>query len=152
MIEKVNESDFSPIAELFELVAAFTEKRAFFNWDKPKALEELKISNSLMYLLDDQIAAFITYRENDEFIEIMALGSNPNFRRRGYVGVLVAEVKKYAARHGSDIHLEVHSKNSAAIEFYKKHGFEVVGKRPNYYSDNESALLMTWKMKIIQIT
>lgn len=152
MIQKVSESDFSPVAELYELIAAFTEKRAFFNWDKPKALAELKSSNSLMYLLDDQIAAFVTYRENDEFIEIMALGSNPHFRRRGFVGVLVAEVKKHAARHGSDIQLEVHSKNTAAIEFYMKHGFEVVGKRTNYYSDSEAAILMTWKMKIIQIT
>lgn len=152
MIHHVTESDFLPLAELYETVAAFSEKSAYFSWDKSKALSELQVSDSQVYLLDDLIAAFITYRTNLEFIEIMALGSDPNFRRRGFVGLLVGELKKHAAQHGLPIHLEVHNKNSNAVEFYKKHGFEVVGQRPNYYSDSEMALLMTWKMKTIQIT
>jgi len=40
--------------------------------------------------------------------------------------------------------LEVRERNLGAQAMYRKHGFEVVGRRPHYYSDNqEDAVLMT---------
>ena len=38
--------------------------------------------------------------------------------------------------------LEVRASNIAAIALYKTQGFETVGVRPKYYSDNEDAVLM----------
>ena len=38
--------------------------------------------------------------------------------------------------------LEVCSSNIAAISLYKQHGFEVVGRRQQYYSNGDDALLM----------
>lgn len=41
------------------------------------------------------------------------------------------------------IHLEVREGNVRAIDFYGRHGFAAVGRRPKYYQDNgEPAILM----------
>lgn len=41
--------------------------------------------------------------------------------------------------------LEVRESNIPAIALYEKHGFKKVGIRKNYYSGNESAVLMTFE-------
>lgn len=42
------------------------------------------------------------------------------------------------------VHLEVRENNQPAIRLYQKHGFEIVGVRENYYTDEkEDALLMS---------
>jgi len=41
------------------------------------------------------------------------------------------------------IHLEVREGNRRALDFYARHGFAIVGRRPKYYQDNgEAAVLM----------
>ena len=41
--------------------------------------------------------------------------------------------------------LEVRASNAPAIALYRKHGFQAVGQRRNYYQKpDEDALLMTW--------
>ena len=41
--------------------------------------------------------------------------------------------------------LEVRASNAPAIALYRKHGFQTVGQRRNYYQKpDEDALLMTW--------
>ena len=53
---------------------------------------------------------------------------------------LIERVKQSSAF----ITLEVRESNHSAIYLYTKHGFEVVGKRKNYYDKpKEAALLMT---------
>lgn len=56
----------------------------------------------------------------------------------------------FSANHGVNrIDLEVRASNSVAISFYKRHGFEDVGIRKNYYTNpKEDALLMSRFIKI----
>ncbi len=45
--------------------------------------------------------------------------------------------------HLNSITLEVNSSNIIAQKLYSKFNFATVGKRPNYYSNHEDAILMT---------
>ena len=43
--------------------------------------------------------------------------------------------------------LEVRESNMPAINLYQKYGFTQVGKRPKYYRDGETALVMKKEFK-----
>lgn len=69
----------------------------------------------------------------------------PEYRRRGVGSSLVAEMIKTAEKLKLEIlTLEVRKSNAAAQKLYEKFGFEILGERKRYYSDNgEDAYIMT---------
>lgn len=77
--------------------------------------------------------------------ELERIGILPNFRNKGLGQDLLChilldlELDKCA--------LEVSQKNMAAVNLYKKCGFQPVGMRHNYYPDGSDAWIMTWKRK-----
>ncbi len=76
---------------------------------------------------------------------ISTLAVQPNYRRRGFGEVLLVHTLEDAARRGSHVAtLEVRVSNTVAQELYLKYGFDKVGMRKAYYSDNnEDAIIMT---------
>jgi ribosomal-protein-alanine N-acetyltransferase len=44
------------------------------------------------------------------------------------------------------VFLEVRPSNREALGLYRSRGFQVVGRRPEYYDDGEDALLMTLEL------
>lgn len=76
---------------------------------------------------------------------ISTIAVDPGWRSQG-IGELMLGHTLVAARNlGADMAtLEVRASNEAAINLYRKFGFQVVGRRAAYYRDNEEdALLMT---------
>ena len=69
----------------------------------------------------------------------------PEYRNRGIASALLERIISYGKEKNLDfITLEVRESNINAIKIYEKFGFERVGTRKNYYSDNkETAILMT---------
>ncbi len=69
----------------------------------------------------------------------------PEYRRRGVGSLLVAEMIKTAEKLKLEmLTLEVRKSNTAAQKLYEKFGFEILGERKRYYSDNgEDAYIMT---------
>jgi ribosomal-protein-alanine N-acetyltransferase len=67
------------------------------------------------------------------------------WRRQGVGEHLLTALLDYAiSRHASEATLEVRPSNHPARRLYEKYGFELVGVRPRYYTDdNEDALIMT---------
>ena len=64
----------------------------------------------------------------------------PEYRRQG-----IALCARAAALDLAFLTLEVRASNAPAIALYRKHGFQAVGQRRNYYQKpDEDALLMTW--------
>lgn len=75
---------------------------------------------------------------------ISNIAVSPEFRRRGVADALILALIERAKQSSAFITLEVRESNHPAIYLYTKHGFEVVGKRKNYYDKpKEAALLMT---------
>ncbi len=76
---------------------------------------------------------------------ISTIASDVPWRGRG-IGelMLLAMVERSIELGAHDVTLEVRVSNTVAQALYRKYGFEVVGRRPRYYRDNdEDADLMT---------
>ena len=76
---------------------------------------------------------------------IATIAVHPDYRRKGIGASLLAEALKGAILNGSlNATLEVRAQNAGAQSLYHRFHFEIVGRRPRYYRDNnEDALLMT---------
>lgn len=76
---------------------------------------------------------------------VSTIAVDPKYRGQG-VGqlLLVTAIEKALELDATLISLEVRVSNLVAQNLYQKYGFEFVGRRPRYYSDNrEDALIMT---------
>lgn len=72
-------------------------------------------------------------------LEITNIAVHPNCQGRGLADQLMAQLDT----ERQPIFLEVRSSNQRAQSLYKKHGFQPVGRRKNYYHNpTEDAVLM----------
>jgi len=76
---------------------------------------------------------------------ISTIAVRPEYRRRGLgellIVTMIEDARGLRCRHMT---LEVRASNVGAQKLYQKFGFEFVGRRKGYYTDNwEDALLMT---------
>lgn len=66
---------------------------------------------------------------------------------RGIGAILLAALAERAGHRGaSRLHLEVRADNDAALGLYARHGFEVDGRRRDYYGRGRDAVLMTRRL------
>lgn len=56
-------------------------------------------------------------------------------------------IKIVKEKDKDSIFLEVRESNNAALNFYKKLNFKEIGKRKKFYSDGETAILMSLEVK-----
>jgi [ribosomal protein S18]-alanine N-acetyltransferase len=94
------------------------------------------------------VVGFIVARQIAKEIEILNFAVSPEMRGHGIGARLLQETLTWAkAFEGTHAILEVRASNAAALRFYQRHNFEVVGRRPRYYiSPIEDALLLTAKI------
>jgi len=87
--------------------------------------------NVLLALTEGRAAGFCAWRQTapDE-AELLNLGVDPEFRRQGVARALLAALSSVAS---GTLFLEVAADNTAAIELYKKLGWQGIGVRPGYY-------------------
>jgi len=77
---------------------------------------------------------FIILRHANDQAEILTLAIDPSMRRQGLARDLLDIAETELAELGIDtLFLEVAEDNDPAIVFYKKSGFDPIGKRPAYY-------------------
>jgi ribosomal-protein-alanine acetyltransferase len=93
---------------------------------------------------DGRVIGVLRWRNLGEEIEILDLAVDPIRRRQGHAAFLLRNFLRHASRSASKkIFLEVRPSNAAAIALYQKFGFQISGRRPNYYRNpGEAALLM----------
>ena len=79
----------------------------------------------------------------DGDVQVLKVGTDPAWRRRGIARELLAHVAADARNLGAQtVSLEVRASNEGAQALYKALGLAPVGTRPRYYSDREDALIM----------
>ncbi|MEX0788239.1 MAG: ribosomal protein S18-alanine N-acetyltransferase [Anaerolineales bacterium] len=93
----------------------------------------------------DRVVGYIGYWLIVDEMHISTLAVDPANRRKGLGGRLLRTAMEEAAEAGAEVAtLEVRESNVDAIQLYRSHTYEIVGRRPRYYRDNgEDALLMT---------
>jgi ribosomal-protein-alanine N-acetyltransferase len=91
------------------------------------------------------VIGFIAARFTVDEVHINNVAVRPRYRRRGIGGALLERVLRDGAHRGAHkAILEVRAGNAAAQALYGRQGFEVVGRRRDYYADPlEDALVMT---------
>jgi ribosomal-protein-alanine N-acetyltransferase len=92
-----------------------------------------------------EITGFLVGRRVTSDLEILNFAVRADDRRRGIGAELLREAfdwaQSFQATHAI---LEVRASNLAALHFYERHRFEVVGRRARYYTAPiEDALLLT---------
>ena len=73
----------------------------------------------------------------------------PEARRKHVGDTLLAAAANLAREMGlARLQLEARAGNAPALALYEKHGFEIVGRRKNYYeTPREDAILMTLELR-----
>lgn len=91
------------------------------------------------------LAGFVAARLNADELHINNIAVRDVYRRYGIGSTLLQAVLKEGARQGGRRSLlEVRAANEAAQKLYQKHGFRVIARRSNYYSQPlEDALVMS---------
>ena len=75
--------------------------------------------------------------------ELQRIAVSPAYRRFGIASALLAEIEGHAAGDGAvRLLLEVREDNLGAAAFYRSRGFEEVGRRPAYYRDGATAVVL----------
>ncbi len=125
-------------------------------WPRSLFLEELASEYGWGYLVNrnnasekEQPVAFIFFRLFAEEMHIFKIAVAKAWRRHKIASWLLERCFEIAVEnHVLKVFLEVRYSNNSAIILYTKLGFQIVGRRPNYYSEpsyrltGEDALVM----------
>jgi ribosomal-protein-alanine N-acetyltransferase len=116
----------------------------------PRTLLMNLISSSpetfLVATVGDKIVGYISAIIEDSSAHILSIAVRREYRKKKVGLNLVTElIRKLKKAYVLSIKLEVRSTNIAAINLYKKIGFQSFEVIKNYYSDGEDAVVMLFK-------
>jgi ribosomal-protein-alanine N-acetyltransferase len=115
-------------------------------WNTRQFLEELKLNFSSIAVLEEnrEVKGFaVCWRVADQ-IQLNNIGIKREFQRQGLGTRLLRHIITDTLSQdlpAVKIILEVSRSNTAAIQFYKKNGFEETGRRKKYYKDGDAILM-----------
>ena len=119
----------------------------FWNYE---ILKEELISQNTVYLvakIDDEIVGFSGIKIIVDEADLMNIVVKKEHRKKGIASSLLNRLTLIAKEKNlKSINLEVNAKNVSAISLYKKFDFVEIGKRKNYYQ-NDDAILMKLNIK-----
>lgn len=138
-IVRLNESHLEQIAQLE--IQCFSDP-----WSMASIRYELTnpLSLWLVAVEGEQVVGYIGSQTVLGESDVMNVAVAPEFRRQGIGDCLLQELIGRLKKDGVyKLTLEVRASNEPAISLYKKLGFEILGRRPNYYSHpKEDAWIM----------
>lgn len=83
----------------------------------------------------------VFYRHNSRTARLYSIILGPAYRGQGLADALLEALEAAASQRGcQNLRLEVQTGNTAAIRFYRRHGYTDDGLRPGYYDDGSDAL------------
>jgi len=78
-----------------------------------------------------------------EVAELQRIAVTPQLRRRGLAGALLDAVLADArGKEAERLLLEVRGTNAGALAFYERAGFVEIDRRPRYYRDGTTAIIL----------
>lgn len=132
--------------EDIEAVAAIEQDSFSDPWPLESFQAELEYNRQASYFvarLGTEVIAYIGAWLVVDEVHITTLAVKKSHRRKGIASRLIETLIEAASPGGARYFtLEVRPSNKAALRFYEKYGFSVLGRRRRYYND-EDALIMT---------
>jgi ribosomal-protein-alanine N-acetyltransferase len=105
---------------------------------------KVRVAHLLVATSRRKVIAYIDFWLVRDEMELISIAVHPDFKRRGVGDQMMGEMIRVARENDAAfIYLDVRASNHPAQKLYAKFGFQVVGVRRRYYSDNrEDALIM----------
>lgn len=136
-------------ADLASICAISEQAPQAAQWS-PAGYEEAVRAGQLVLVaeVDEAVSGFAVCRFVASEGEILNVAVVPELRRKDIGNKLLAAIMQEArAKSVERMFLEVRESNSAAIAFYKTHGFATSGRRTKYYDGpTENAVMMEKKL------
>ncbi|MEO5358102.1 MAG: ribosomal protein S18-alanine N-acetyltransferase [Nitrospirae bacterium YQR-1] len=135
-----------------EAVSAIENISFPYPWTQRSFKHELENDYSINFVVlhDGVIAGYLCAQEILDEAHILKLALLPQFRRNG-IGTALFETLLLTLRQhhfSGKIFLEARHSNTPAVDFYKKHGFEVLYARKDYYiKPDEDAIVMMLEIR-----
>ncbi|WP_350343361.1 ribosomal protein S18-alanine N-acetyltransferase [Proteinivorax tanatarense] len=125
------------------------EKAVFPNpWSRDafeKEINENHLANYFVVLHNQKPIGFIGGWFILDECHITNVAVLPSYRRKGLAKKMIAALLELCRAKGvSSVTLEVRASNKGAQKLYKGAGFEVMGVRKAYYTDNNEDALLMW--------
>jgi [ribosomal protein S18]-alanine N-acetyltransferase len=140
----VRNAEYSDI----ERIVAIGTQSGINVWKREDYVSEIVRADSYLTVSETKgvISGFLSARfvSFDQSFEIYNVAISSEYKKQGHGTALVERLCEYCriSRVGN-VYLEVRESNVSAVEFYKKNGFTICGKRKNFYSSPvEDAILM----------
>ena len=146
IIRKVKKEDFDQVFEI--------EQSCFIDPYPKKQLEyefnENPLNVFLVALEESKIVGFIDFMITFNSATIVQIAVIKQYRKQGIATKLLKEMESTFPKNIDDIvenvTLEVRKSNVAAINLYKKNGYEEVVDKKHYYPDGEDAKYMVKRL------
>jgi ribosomal-protein-alanine N-acetyltransferase len=134
----LGEQDMDELMELERLCFAYHWTREQFAMGLERGVYRI-----LGVRCTGRLAGYIAFSLIEDEMEILNLAVHPDFRRDGLGTALLSRAFEVCVKKGvTKSFLDVKVSNNAAIDLYRKFGYEQVGIRKRYYPDTkEDALL-----------
>ena len=137
-INEMSLEDFEKIQSILQ-----TEFDEFWTPGILKSELENELSRYIVAKENDNIVGFAGIINLPDDVQITNIVTKKSERKKGIGKLLLDKLIQMAFALEKDISLEVNEKNIAAINLYKKAGFEEVGIRKKYYNGCDNAIIMT---------
>ena len=106
-------------------------------------LGDLPTITYLVAELDGELVGYAVTSSAGDIAELQRIAVDEQHRRRGVAASLLAGVVDAARRTPADrLLLEVREDNRGAISFYAGQGFVEIDRRPRYYADGSTAVVL----------
>jgi ribosomal-protein-alanine N-acetyltransferase len=106
-------------------------------------LGDLPTISYLVAELDGSVVGYAVTSSAGDIAELQRIAVDESYRRRGVAASLLAGVVDAARRTPADrLLLEVREDNRGAIAFYAGQGFVEIDRRPRYYADGTTAVVL----------
>lgn len=118
-------------------------------WSERSVASEVNnpLSLWLVALEGDCVVGYIGSQTVLDESDMMNVAVHPDHRRRGVAEALVLALCEALKQRGSGcLTLEVRASNEPARALYEKLGFDLAGRRPNYYRNPREDALILRKM------
>lgn len=136
MIRYAEVKDIDKINKLGE-----TLHRNFSSLFKIEDMIHENITKILVYLVNDEVVAFLIATCLYETVDILSIVVDPDFRRKKIGSTLIDYLISELDPNVETITLEVAVNNEPALALYRNFGFEVINVRKKYYNGVDAYLM-----------
>ncbi|MDP1722448.1 MAG: GNAT family N-acetyltransferase [Candidatus Gottesmanbacteria bacterium] len=139
---KILKVDFKKEAKV---LFALNNKAFYREFDLPSRSvqeQEYYLQGSDVYILYDVHipVGFFSLKKTGVGIELESIVIVPEKQRKGFGKAMMNKILELTK--GNTVHLATHPRNTGAIIFYLKFGFEIYGWKDNCYGDGQPRLLL----------